>query len=234
MKNTKILLNGFLFILSLIICTCDDFSEIFETSEYRILSGKTLEILNIDNPRYVFSENKDVAVIQIENGDIVITSTGKGRTNVYIGDIVGLSNQARIMFYVEGTGKIVIEEITVFNGKAVNPNIKYAVTVNGIVGNEITQTRVDLQMNGTHFIVTLDMDVTSWFTNLPAGLSAQIFEIFAFDPSNGPNEVYINISGTPLSASSEEIKITVPGANSGRTWEVYFNTRADARFNITK
>jgi len=235
MKRKKVLFFGIvLVVLSILIFACDEQQEKFETSEYRIMSGESVEILNIENPQYVYSENNKIAVVRIENDDIIIASTGKGRTNVYIGDKIGFSNNARIMLYVEGTGRINIEEITRFDGKAVNPNIKYAVTVNGTAGIEITQTRIDLQMNGTHFIVIQDMDVTSWFVNLPAGLSAKIFDIFASDPSVGPNEVSIYIYGTPLADSSEEIQIILPGANSGRLWDVYFNARSDARFNIAK
>jgi len=218
----------------LFVSACDNNShpEVFEMSEYIIVSEETLDTLNIEYPEYVHSDNKNIADITIRKDDIIITSTGKGRTNVYIGDKIGLCNCAVIIIYVDGNGNINVEDINRYDGKAVNPNIKYAVTINGIVGNEIAQTRIDLQMDGTHFIVTENMDVTSWFINLPTGLKAKIFEIFATDPIRGPNEVYIQITGTPLSLSSEEIKITVPGANVGRNWDVYFNTRSDARYNI--
>jgi len=231
--------NNFLFsviaLILLIISACDDQSpqEIFNASEYRIKYEETLEILNIENPQHVHSVNIGVVIVKIENGDIIITSVGEGRTDVYIGDSIGLSNQARINISVDGTGRIIVETIMKYDGRAVNPNIKYAVTINGSVGSEITQTRIDLQMNGTHFIVTEDMDVTSWFINLPSGLSARIFDIFASNPERGPNEVYILIFGIPLSTSSDIIKIIVPRINAGRNWDVYFNTRYDAIYNIT-
>jgi len=234
MSITKYLLSGIvLFIMSMGITVCDEQElEIFKASEFRITSDETLDILNIEYPQYVYTANKDIIDIILQNGDIILTSVSKGRTEVYIGDSIGLSNRARIIIYVDGTGKINIEGINKYDGKGVNANIKYAVTVNGIIGNEIAQTRIDLQMNGTHFIVTNNMDVTSWFKNIPSGLTAKIFEMFASDPAIGPNEVYIQFSGVPLSASSEEIIIVVPGSNAGRNWDVYFNTRSDARYNI--
>jgi len=223
-------ISGFLFVLFILFTACDDQPQ-FKISEYRISADETEDILNIEEPQYILSENTLIIKAVFDNGDIVITSVREGRTNVTIGDKIGFSNQARIQILVKKTGRIIIEEITKFDGRLLIPNIKNAVTINGSVGNEITQTRIDLQMNGTHFIVTEDIDVTSWFINIPAGLTAVIFDIFATNPGY-PNEVSIYISGTPLSASSEVIRITVPAENAGRNQDVYFNTRADAVFNV--
>ena len=219
-----------LFILLILFSACDEQPK-FIISEYRISADETGDILNIEEPQYILSENTFIITALFDNRDIIITSVREGRTNVIIGDKIGFSNQARIQILVENTGRIVIENITKFDGKLLIPNIKNTVTINGTAGNEISRTRIDLQMNGTHFIVAYDMDVTSWFINLPSGLTAVIFDIFATNPGY-PNEVSINISGTPLSASYEVIRITVPAENAGRNQDVYFNTRADAVFNI--
>ena len=224
------LISGFLYVLFILFTACDEQPQ-FKISEYRISADETGDVLNIEDPQYILSENPLIIKAVFDNGDIVITSVREGRTNVIIGDKIGFSNQARIQILVENTGRIIIEVITKFDGKLLIPNIKNAVTINGVTGNEIPQTRIDLQMNGTHFIVTYDMDVTSWFINIPVGLTAVIFDIFATNPGY-PNEVSIYISGTPLSASSEVIRITVPAENAGRNQDVYFNTRSDAVFNV--
>ncbi|MCL2442502.1 MAG: hypothetical protein FWD13_03455 [Treponema sp.] len=227
-KIISIILVVFLLLFS----ACDTLWQ-FTASEYEILIEDSLEILNIENPMYVHSDNINIATVVIEDDRILITSVGFGGVTISIGDRIGLSNRARIFAFVDEKGKINIEEITKFDGRAVNPNIKNAITINGNVGTEITPVRIDLQMNGTHFVVTEEMDVISWFINIPSGLSAVVFDVFATNPGF-PNEVYILISGTPLAVNSDIIKITVPGENAGRTWDVYFNTRDDARFNITE
>ena len=223
-------------ILTLLFSSCEQEQEYeheqFITSEYKIISDTFFDVLNIENPQYIKSENITVAIVEFDNKDIIITSIGQGKTDILIGDKIGLSNQARISIFIDTTGQIIIENVDKFDGRAVTPNIKNAVKISGITESEITQTRIDLQMNGTHFIVDYDMDVTSWFTNIPSGLSAHVFDMFASNPERGPNEVYIIISGTPKTKSTEVINITVPSVNTGRGWDVHFNTRENAVFNI--
>ena len=227
----NILSSFYLISILLLWASCDE-QPLFVPAEFRISAEDTEGVLNLI-PQFILSDNTSVAIADINNGNIVITSAGEGRTTVRFGDKIGFSNQASIRLFVDETGKIKIEEIKEFDGRAVNPNIKYAVTINGVTNSEILKKRIDLQMNGTHFIVTEDMDVTSWFVNLPKGLTAEIFETFASNPERGPNEVYIYISGIPQSVSSDVIRIIVPGINTGRGWDVYFSIRSDALFDIT-
>jgi hypothetical protein len=220
-----------LFLVMFTMCGQDPEDEPeFKPSEYRIRANETAETLNIEEPRYIHSSNAAVVTARIVSGDIIITSTGRGGTSVFVGDSAGLSNSARIDADVDAAGNIKVQ-IQKFDGHSVRAVIKQGVTINGSVGNEISQKQITLMMDGTDFIAEEDTDASSWIINLPPGLSAIISYVQAGDH---PHEVYITVSGTPQSAYSEALQITIPAANSARNWDVYVETRADAIFAITE
>jgi len=235
MKTKKLFFSvivSILFIILLAACEQEQKTE-FVSSDYIIPAGETEDILNIEEPCYIRSNNEAVVTARIEeNGDIILTSKGRGNTTVYIGDVIGFSNSARIETGVDETGKI-NPQITKFDGRAVVPIIKSNVTIGGKVGEVISPAKIDLQMDNTHFNVDDDLDVSSWIINLPTGLSAKIIEIIAVDRPEYPHQIGISVSGTPQSASSEEIKITLPAANAGNSQDVYFRIRTGAKFDIT-
>lgn len=235
MKTKKWLFSGImsiLFIIMLAACEQEQEPE-FVSSDFIIPAGETKDILNIEEPRYILSNNTAVVTARIEeNGDIIITSKGRGNTTVYIGDVIGFSNSARIETGVDETGKI-NAQITKFDGRAVVPVITRNVTIDGKVGEEISPKTVVLMIDNTHFKVDFDLDVSSWIVNLPTGLSAILTDIIVVDNPDYPHQIEITVSGTPLSASSEEIKITLPAANAGNSWDVYFRIRPGAKFDIT-
>ena len=199
----------------------------FKSSEYIISAEETVQILNIDDPQHVHSSNNAVVTVKIEASDIIIVSAGQGRAQVFVGDGAGLSNSARIDAEVDAAGNIKTQ-IQKFDGNSVRAVVKQGVVISGSAGNPIPQRQIRLMMDGTHFIATEDMDASSWI-NLPAGLSASISYVQAGDR---PHEVYIAVSGTPLSASSETLKVTIPAANSGRSWDVFVESRDDTKFDI--
>ena len=82
------------------------------------------------------------------------------------------------------------------------------VTVSGKVGEALTQDVV-IRMNGDRFEnVTAGEDVSNWFTNRPAGLTAKVK---ALSDADGYHEnLTVTISGTPEAASIEPIAVTIP------------------------
>jgi len=206
-----------------------EFKSEFKSSEYIISAGETAQVLNIEEPQYVHSSNNAVVMARIESGGIVISSAGRGRASVYVGDRAGLSNSAQVDVDVDSGGNI-NTQFRKFDGNYVRAVVKQGVVINGSAGGAIANRRIMLMMDGTHFIAEEGMDASSWI-NLPPGLSASISHVQAGDY---PHEVYIAVSGTPQSASCETLKITIPAANSGRSWDVYVESRNDVRFDVTE
>jgi len=229
MNKGKLVFSGIGLVLLLMMLTVCEQEPVFESSEYRISADRTSEELNIEDPQHIHSTNEAVATARIDAGEIIIVSVGQGGTTVYIGDSVGLSNSARIEVNVDAAGKIQTQ-IQKFDGSKVTVTVKENVVISGTVGSAITSKEIYLMMDGTDFIATTNgMDASSWIDNLPAGLSASISYV---QSGEHPHEVKITVSGTPQSASSESVKITIPAANSARGWDVYIGTQSKAKFEI--
>lgn len=81
------------------------------------------------------------------------------------------------------------------------------VTISGITGAALTEQDIKLTLTGDNFkAIAKDTDVTSWFKNMPKGLSAKV----KADVAAGATEMTITISGTPTEASSALILIEIP------------------------
>ena len=81
------------------------------------------------------------------------------------------------------------------------------VTISGITDAALTEQDVKLTLTGDNFkAIAKDTDVTSWFQNMPKGLSAKV----KADVAAGATEMTITISGTPTEASSAFILIEIP------------------------
>lgn len=81
------------------------------------------------------------------------------------------------------------------------------VTISGITDASLTEQDVKLTLTGDNFkAIAKDTDVTSWFQNMPKGLSAKV----KADVAAGATEMTITISGTPTEASSAFILIEIP------------------------
>jgi hypothetical protein len=228
MKNRKMAVSGTIMILFvfLLLTVC----EPFESSEYRIPADQTLEILNIDDPQYIHSSKTSVAKARIESGGIIISSVGHGGTVVFVSDSSGLSNSALIITDVANNGKITVKIRRFDESTRIRAVVKENVSIEGVVGNAISPSLVYLLMDNTHFIADYDMDASSWITNLPLGLSGIITYV---QGGEFPHEVKITVSGTPQSAYSSPLAITIPKENTPTGWEIYVETRTGAQFAIT-
>jgi len=105
--------------------------------------------------------------------------------------------------------------------------------VNGTVGIPITP--IQFNFNFTDDFIIMDYfnesnnDITSWFANLPAGLTAQMSVVGVYNPG-------FSISGTPTEASSEHITLTVPSealvGGSVINTPIIITQNPDARYSI--
>ena len=91
------------------------------------------------------------------------------------------------------------------------PRISYATiadaSVTGKLNEEITPVDVSITLSGDVFAedLTAGVDVSSWFTNLPAGLTAKVK-----DRTNYTKTLVITISGTPTATSAAAISVEMP------------------------
>lgn len=91
------------------------------------------------------------------------------------------------------------------------PRISYATiadaSVVGKVNKEITPVDVSITLSGDVFVedLTAGTDVSGWFTNLPAGLTAKVKE-----RTNYTATLVITISGTPTATSAAAISVEMP------------------------
>ncbi len=103
------------------------------------------------------------------------------------------------------------------------------VTISGITDAALTEQDIKLTLTGDNFkAIAKDTDVTSWFKNMPKGLSAKV----KADVAAGSTEMTITISGTPTEASSAFILIEIPvGTLQTATYSLIVQT-TNIKFDI--
>ena len=105
------------------------------------------------------------------------------------------------------------------------------VTIDGVKDSLISNKEVKITlMNDKFKAITVDSDVSSWFTNRPAGLEAKIKTAV----NENDTTATIEISGTPSETSSAPLVIKIPAANLvTSTSDLDVTSNADAKYNIT-
>ena len=98
------------------------------------------------------------------------------------------------------------------------------VVISGKKGDSLSHDIV-IKIENEYFATDLN-DVTHWFTNLPAGLTAKVKE------GKGGKQVTVTISGTPTALSSGKVSITIPSKNLTFGTDILVNT--NAKFDITE
>ena len=103
------------------------------------------------------------------------------------------------------------------------------VTISGITDAVLTEQDIKLTLTGDIFkAIAKDTDVTTWFKNMPKGLSAKV----KADVAAGATEMTITISGTPTEASSAFILIEIPvGTLQAATYSLIVQT-TNIKFDI--
>jgi hypothetical protein len=105
------------------------------------------------------------------------------------------------------------------------------VTITGTTNSALDGTDVTLTITGDTIktAIAASADLATWFTNLPAGLTAVAKEAVAASATS----VTITVSGTPTKVSSDELAITVPAASLTKGKALTVRQRATAKFAIT-
>ena len=120
------------------------------------------------------------------------------------------------------------------------PRITYATiadaSVVGKVNKEITSVDVSITLSGDVFAedLTAGVDVSSWFTNLPTGLTAKVK-----DRTNYTKTLVITISGTPTATSAAAMSVKMPKSalrytGTGTAVELTVRPNSKAVYNIVE
>ena len=103
-------------------------------------------------------------------------------------------------------------------------------TVSGTRNETLNSVEVNISLTFDTFQnVAVNDDVGSWFTNLPAGLTAVINFV-----SSDMKFVSITISGTPTKAKNEAMAITIPGGKLASGAALTVTPNDNARFEIAQ
>ena len=103
-------------------------------------------------------------------------------------------------------------------------------TVSGTRNETLNSVEVNISLTFDTFQnVAVDDDVKSWFTNLPAGLTAVINFV-----SSDMKFVSITISGTPTKAKNEAMAITIPAGKLTSRAALTVTPNDNARFEIAQ
>ena len=104
------------------------------------------------------------------------------------------------------------------------------VSITGTTGTEITAAEVKITLANDKFnAITVGSDVSSWFTNRPAGLDAKIKTAV----NDNDTTATIEISGNPSATSSETLAIKIPAANLVSNADLTVTNNTNAVFAIT-
>jgi hypothetical protein len=121
-------------------------------------------------------------------------------------------------------GSLSLNESVTVGGATVS-----AVTVSGSTGSPLpTAATLTILLDTDEFDVPAATTVTSWFTNLPAGLSA----VSASGSSS--NSIAITISGTPNVGSAQVMAITIPGSALLSEEAITVTRNPAAKYDITQ
>lgn len=100
------------------------------------------------------------------------------------------------------------------------------VTVSGAKDVALATATITVNTN-VSISISADADVTSWFTNMPAGLTAKVSTV-------GTDSVDIQITGTPTAISSEAMQIKIPASAFGGSEDLEVTSNANAKFDIVE
>ena len=150
---------------------------------------------------------------------------GEG-TNLEVGKKLGQSETNPTWFEYEASQVYLYMTRFVYGDTSKASATMNDVTIKGLRGEAMTDTDVKITLTGDVFnSLPADMDATSWFRNLPKGLTAKVKGAVAV----GATEMTITISGTPTEIYGKIIWLEIPATaftatNYGMTAE--FNRNA--------
>ena len=153
---------------------------------------------------------------------------GEG-TNLEVGKKLGQSETNPTRFEYEASQVYLYMTRFVYGDTSKASATMNDVTIKGLRGEAMPDTDVKITLTGDNFkAIAKDTDVTSWFKNMPKGLSAKV----KADVAAGATEMTITISGTPTEASSAFILIEIPvGTLQTATYSLIVQT-TNIKFDI--
>ena len=215
-----------------------DFVRDYNNSlELQILGNSTVYVQST-NPAMCDNIGKDVRkhFALSEGGSITLRAfsydyakvwaeLGEG-TNLEVGKKLGQSETNPTWFEYEASQVYSYMTRFVYGDTSKASATMNDVTIKGLCGEAMPETDVKITLTGDVFnSLPADMDATSWFRNLPKGLTAKVKGAVAA----GANEMTITVSGAPTEICGKIIWLEIPATaftatNYGMTAE--FNRNA--------
>ena len=163
------------------------------------------------------AENAENTIDLSTEGSVTLTASGEQTNNAMITGKVtlvgstkcekGKMNGSSYDGVYDGSSKTVLQ----FVHESTAPTATVDdVSITGTTGTTIANKDVVITLTNDKFNnIAANTDVSSWFTNLPAGLEAKI----KMDVSANETTATVEISGNPSAISSAALVIKIPAAN---------------------
>ena len=215
-----------------------DFVSSYNTSLELQILGKSTVYVQSTNPAMCgnLGENVRKYFALSEGGSITLRALsydyakvwaelGEG-TNLEVGKKLGQSETNPTWFEYEASQVYSYMTRFVYGDTSKASVTMNDVTIKGLGGEAMPETDVKITLTGDVFnSLPADMDATSWFRNLPKGLTAKVKGAVAA----GANEMTITVSGAPTEIYGKIIWLEIPATaftatNYGMTAE--FNRNA--------
>ncbi len=171
--------------------------------------------MNVNFPLLTESGNSGIIVYQRDTeGEYTIEATWDERWNTFI-----------------YSGDTAITEVMIVQGTPSQPKASAAIsdkTVSGRGGKPLSgdNTVTISVLNDSFTQLEVGRDVSSWFSNLPIGLTARV-------ESTSDKTVTITFSGTPIVLSNEAMAIVIPADYLTLGQALSVKTNSNAKFSIT-
>ena len=197
--------------------------------------------LNTEADNAFYNQSASTSTINLASGGSV-TATSKGTGLVYpIQGAITLGGNTKVVKGEQYTDGTVSGAETAAGSGTYTVQFAYEapgaasatvenVTIEGTTNEAITGTDVTVTLTNDKFkAIAADTDVTSWFTNLPTGLTAKIKTAV----SDNATTATITVSGTPTANSTAALAITIPADQLvTSTSDLTVTTNASAKFAI--
>ena len=215
-----------------------DFVSSYNTSLELQILGKSTVYVQSTNPAMCgnLGENVRKYFALSEGGSITLRAFSENRTKIWaelregtnleVGKKLGQSETNPTWFEYEASQVYLYMTRFVYGDTSKASATMNDVTIKGLCDEAMLDTDVKITLTGDVFnSLPADMDATSWFRNLPKGLTAKVKGAVAA----GATEMTITVSGTPTETNGKIIWLEIPATaftatNYGMTAE--FNRNA--------
>lgn len=139
------------------------------------------------------------------------------------------TNRNNAWYYASGSGNIIAKDTKIVKNIAASATVSDK-TLTGMIGTAfIDSDTITIELTDCTFENLSSGDnVSSWFSNLPAGLSVLVSE---YD-TEGRTSATLKFTGIPTAASSAAMTITIPDGNLSTDSNLEVTSNESARFDI--